>query len=151
MIYTKRLRSISNEWPFWFSPQLLLNQGEAALFLGISRRSLSRWRRLGVGPRYLSPERTEGHVIFYKGFDLLSWRAQQLGEAPPELDLMMRAWWRAMLFVGLPVTGPSTLSPTRPYREIGERRLKGERLYKRARSRLAERERFLRAHGERPD
>jgi len=52
---------------------VFLNTKAAAAFLGVSPRTLERWRWEGVGPRH----RKHGARCLYSRDDLLSWSAAQ--------------------------------------------------------------------------
>jgi len=49
-------------------PQFLLNQAQAARFLGLSQRTIELWRRQGKGPRFVSLSR---RAVRYDRADLL--------------------------------------------------------------------------------
>ena len=48
---------------------VFLNATAAAKFLGVSKRSLERWRLEGTGPAF----RKFGHRVFYAERDILDW------------------------------------------------------------------------------
>lgn len=59
-----------------------LSPAEAASRLGISTRSLERWRAAGFGPAFL---RVSAHRVVYQEADLTGWlasRVRQCGDAP---------------------------------------------------------------------
>jgi len=51
------------------NPDRLLNEREAAAFLGYSVRCLQNWRLRGGGPMYVKAKRS----VRYRGRDLLAW------------------------------------------------------------------------------
>ncbi|WP_299436786.1 helix-turn-helix domain-containing protein [uncultured Rhodospira sp.] len=69
-------------------PDPLMTQGQAAAYLSKTVRTLERWRRDGVGPRYLRVGRT----IRYRRADVDAWlggreyasQAEELAAAPAD-------------------------------------------------------------------
>lgn len=53
----------------------LVNEGEAALFLGYTVRCLQNWRVRGGGPRFV---KVSSRSIRYRRRDLLAWTEQHL-------------------------------------------------------------------------
>ncbi len=54
---------------------LVYNTKEAAKYLGVSTRTLERWRKIGTGPYFIRM----GHRIVYQLLDLKQWRLENRG------------------------------------------------------------------------
>lgn len=57
---------------FWYA---LINEAEAALFLGVSIRSMQGFRHRGGGPRFV---RISSRCIKYRRIDLRAWSERRL-------------------------------------------------------------------------
>ena len=64
----------------------LLNQKQAARILGLSVRSLERYRVAGTGPRYVRL----GHLIRYRQSDLKEWIDSHLRNSTSETSWRYR-------------------------------------------------------------
>lgn len=133
-VYTRYLRRRRRPWPAFLDPRMPLTTQQAAAYLGLCPRTLYRWRKAGIGPDYIKPATTEWHVVWYVGFALVRWQAEQLGEPVPSLDELMERWVAAMRAAGVPALPPLCSLTARPFRLIERWRPKGMRKCKRRRS-----------------
>ncbi len=53
----------------------LINEKAAAAFLGVTGRSLQKWRQVGGGPRYVS---LSARCLRYRRIDLKAWSDERL-------------------------------------------------------------------------
>lgn len=67
---TKNIKGKTNRNVFELPPETLINEKEAGEFLGISHRTLQKWRGKGDGPKY----NKIGRSVKYKIADLIKWR-----------------------------------------------------------------------------
>ncbi|MFH1738227.1 MAG: helix-turn-helix domain-containing protein [bacterium] len=51
-------------------PEQLIDEKQAAAFLGYTRRALQNWRRTGTGPRFV---KVSSRSIRYRRRDLIAW------------------------------------------------------------------------------
>lgn len=58
----------------WHCPQAMLDEHRAATVIGVSVKSMRRWRCDGSGPRYM---KVNGCTVRYRLGDLLTWLESQ--------------------------------------------------------------------------
>lgn len=76
----------------WNCPQALLNEHQVAEVLGLSVKSLRRWRAAGAGPRFI---KVNGFSVRYAVGSLLVWLNQQPqggADVPPAARRAGRPW-----------------------------------------------------------
>ena len=64
-------------------PERLLDEKDAAHFLGFSGRALQNWRVRGGGPQYV---KCKGKSVRYRRRDLIEWSESQLQRNTAESD-----------------------------------------------------------------
>lgn len=71
-IETQRIysRELDMEIPFPADDEALLNETQAAAFIGVTRRALQSWRISGKGPKYV---RISARCIRYRKPNLIEW------------------------------------------------------------------------------
>ncbi len=65
-------KQLENDAHFWYA---LVNEAEAARFLGLSVRSMQGYRYKGHGPRFV---RLSSRCVRYRRFDLREWSEARL-------------------------------------------------------------------------
>lgn len=58
--------------------KILLNENQAAEFLGFTARTLQAWRTQGIGPNYL---KVSARSIRYRWQDLVDWAESNISQA----------------------------------------------------------------------
>ena len=62
-------------------PKRLINEKEAAVFLGVTRRALQQWRLNGSGPKYV---KISQRCVRYRRIELIKWSEERLRSSTSE-------------------------------------------------------------------
>lgn len=79
-IYSKELKE---DIPIPEDPLALMNEIQAAAFLGLTRRALQNFRLVGGGPKYV---RISIRCIRYRKKDLVEWSNERIRTSTSELE-----------------------------------------------------------------